>query len=334
MIKKVLIPMILLGACGVAENEVGINVGVVSINNDDGSQFDNFQYGATYMLNNIDSQVKPRIDLDILNISKESDPVVGSTVKVSINGVYKYKDSTSVQGHDVRPYLVGGIGYEYVNDSKDDYFESLPFVQLGGGISVDIGKKSKLNVEAKILQVIGGEEQNNEIIITTGMDFSLEDANECPVKISAPDSDRDGIADSIDQCSNTPCGFSVDRYGCAVKATLKIYFDVNAYTIKEESLEKVRNFANYMLRDTDTYVTIEGHTDSDGSDSYNYILSENRAKSVVNQLEQFGVSPARLDYIGYGEGRPIATNGTAYGKALNRRIIARIKRINRTGEIK
>jgi outer membrane protein OmpA-like peptidoglycan-associated protein len=69
-----------------------------------------------------------------------------------------------------------------------------------------------------------------------------------------------------------------------------------------------------------TSVTVAGHADARGSDSYNLDLSQRRALSVSNYLASQGVNPGRLNAIGYGEARPIGDNATAAGQALNRRV--------------
>jgi len=73
-----------------------------------------------------------------------------------------------------------------------------------------------------------------------------------------------------------------------------------------------------------TYIDVYGHTDSDGSDSYNQMLSERRAQSVATYLNQHGVQSARMATRGYGETQPIATNATEAGKAANRRVEIKI----------
>ncbi len=65
---------------------------------------------------------------------------------------------------------------------------------------------------------------------------------------------------------------------------------------------------------------VEGHTDADGDDRLNLALSVARAEAVVGALIERGVSPARLYAIGYGESQPVADNGTADGRAQNRRV--------------
>ena len=66
--------------------------------------------------------------------------------------------------------------------------------------------------------------------------------------------------------------------------------------------------------------TVEGHTDSVGSDKLNQKLSEERANSVRDFLIDKGIDAGRLTAIGYGESKPIATNNTRAGRAQNRRV--------------
>lgn len=71
----------------------------------------------------------------------------------------------------------------------------------------------------------------------------------------------------------------------------------------------------------DAHIVVEGHTDSNGSDSTNLILSQDRADAVKQYIvTNFGVNPEKISSIGYGETRPAASNDTADGRARNRRI--------------
>jgi outer membrane protein OmpA-like peptidoglycan-associated protein len=69
-----------------------------------------------------------------------------------------------------------------------------------------------------------------------------------------------------------------------------------------------------------TLVDVNGHTDSVGSDSYNFGLSQRRALSVANYLSAQGVDGRRLVVNGYGKTQPIASNATEDGRAQNRRV--------------
>ena len=75
-----------------------------------------------------------------------------------------------------------------------------------------------------------------------------------------------------------------------------------------------------MLKRYDTQVTVVGHTDSTGADSYNQQLSERRARAVLDELVRLGVPYARLSAVGRGEYEPRADNTTAAGRSQNRRV--------------
>jgi OOP family OmpA-OmpF porin len=73
-------------------------------------------------------------------------------------------------------------------------------------------------------------------------------------------------------------------------------------------------------------LAVEGHTDAVGTDAYNQGLSERRAAAVLEHLAGKGVPAAQLEAKGFGEGSPIASNDTADGRALNRRVELRLVR--------
>jgi outer membrane protein OmpA-like peptidoglycan-associated protein len=83
-----------------------------------------------------------------------------------------------------------------------------------------------------------------------------------------------------------------------------------------------------VLKEYDkTLIDVEGHTDSDGSDSYNQQLSLNRATSVGTYLQSHGVNGQRIVTFGAGEARPVASNNTADGKQQNRRVELKLQPI-------
>ena len=99
-----------------------------------------------------------------------------------------------------------------------------------------------------------------------------------------------------------------------------IHFDFDKYNIKPEWVPVLEE-AVAILKDTPAMnVIIEGHTDSIGTEAYNQGLSERRARSVYNFFQQNGIAAARMQTVGYGESRPIASNDTDEGRALNRRV--------------
>ena len=83
------------------------------------------------------------------------------------------------------------------------------------------------------------------------------------------------------------------------------------------TLDKLASTMNEYNQNT---ITIAGHTDSTGSDSYNMTLSRDRAYAVANYLSARGVSSNRINVVAYGKTRPIADNSTEYGRQQNRRV--------------
>jgi outer membrane protein OmpA-like peptidoglycan-associated protein len=108
--------------------------------------------------------------------------------------------------------------------------------------------------------------------------------------------------------------------GLIVTLPGNIYFDVNKSDVKPAMRARLTEIARALATVPNQRVLVEGHTDSDGSNEYNLQLSRLRAQSVRSALVEGGVSPDRIEAQGYGETRPVATNGTAAGKAQNRRV--------------
>ena len=81
------------------------------------------------------------------------------------------------------------------------------------------------------------------------------------------------------------------------------------------------NYVYTMMKDNpELNFSVEGHTDSDGDNSLNQSLSDQRAKAVMNQLISMGIAENRLKYKGWGETKPMSDNNTPEGKANNRRV--------------
>jgi outer membrane protein OmpA-like peptidoglycan-associated protein len=90
----------------------------------------------------------------------------------------------------------------------------------------------------------------------------------------------------------------------------------------------VLDSVSLVLKEFDkTLIDVEGHTDSDGSDTYNQQLSQQRANSVGTYLQSHGVNGQRIVTIGAGEARPIASNDNAAGKQQNRRVELKLQPI-------
>ena len=99
-----------------------------------------------------------------------------------------------------------------------------------------------------------------------------------------------------------------------------VLFDVDKDTLKPAAREKLARMSGILAAHLDLKIEIEGHTDSTGSEEYNQRLSERRAESVRTYFGQQGIGQAIVSAVGFGESRPVATNGTAEGRQQNRRV--------------
>lgn len=100
-----------------------------------------------------------------------------------------------------------------------------------------------------------------------------------------------------------------------------VFFRFGSAELTPQADEKVRNLADVIENEThNRQITVEGYTDSIGSEAFNQRLSERRAEAVANALQVAGISRSHLSTQGFGERYPIAPNTTATGRAKNRRV--------------
>ncbi|GAA3572835.1 OmpA family protein [Snuella lapsa] len=143
-----------------------------------------------------------------------------------------------------------------------------------------------------------------------------------------PDTDGDGVLDKDDKCPDVKG--TVANNGCPevtaeVQKTLNEYaktilFDTGKSTIKAQSAAVLKDIISILKEYPTAKFTVEGHTDSTGSDATNQKLSDARANAVKEYLVENGINEFRLSALGYGESKPIDTNKTRAGRANNRRV--------------
>ncbi|KMN19658.1 OmpA family protein [Pseudomonas weihenstephanensis] len=107
-----------------------------------------------------------------------------------------------------------------------------------------------------------------------------------------------------------------------------VLFDFDRADLKSNSRDSITTLANYLIKNPDRKVIVEGYTDSKGSASYNQGLSERRANAVKNALVLAGVDKSRIVAQGYGKEYPVASNATNSGRAQNRRVEVTISNDN------
>jgi outer membrane protein OmpA-like peptidoglycan-associated protein len=161
----------------------------------------------------------------------------------------------------------------------------------------------------------------------------LQDDDGCPEK----DADGDGVLDVRDACPTVPGIEQGDpkRDGCASRAPKKlvveadkgelkllepVQFETGTAELKQESFGLLDEVVGVMLDAPDIRIAVHGHTDSRGALAYNRDLSQRRAQAVVKYLTDKGIPFERLEAKGFGPDKPISTNDTPEGRALNRRV--------------
>lgn len=166
MFKKILFYMIstVVLSYGSFSNEVGLNVATTSITNENSSKFSDYGFETSFQMSRY--IVRPRFDFDYVNISNYSG--INALFKGSINAVYEFENRTRVL-----PYGLIGLGYEYLSPNGKKGFENNPFVQMGAGLAYKLNYGYKMHFEAKKLQILSGDDDRDEVILSLGISFSL-----------------------------------------------------------------------------------------------------------------------------------------------------------------
>lgn len=114
---------------------------------------------------------------------------------------------------------------------------------------------------------------------------------------------------------DAPTSYTLDR----------IQFETASAQLKGNSTLELEKLVGIMQLKPSLKILIEGHTDTDGNENDNLLLSSKRAEAVKNYLVQKGIAANRIETKGYGSSRPIAYNDTAEGKAKNRRTEIKVR---------
>ena len=106
-----------------------------------------------------------------------------------------------------------------------------------------------------------------------------------------------------------------------------ILFETAKYAVRAVATQRLDQVAQVLAAEGNSKITVMGYTDSQGSDSTNQTLSENRANSVRDYLVQKGIAQDRISAKGMGESNPVASNDTETGRANNRRVEIIVDRV-------
>jgi len=185
--------------------------------------------------------------------------------------------------------------------------------------------EEKESVEVAVEEAV--EEEAEEV---EAPDLMIVSKVEEEIDTAPKDSDGDGVVDRQDRCPGTAKGVDVDRYGCpeviaelaSIEFTLE--FAIDSAIIRPEYKERGKEAIQYMRAHPEARlvdVFVEGHTDSTGTDAYNYKLSIRRAQNVRQYLvKELGIDPDIIQTAAFGEKYPVASNENAVDRQRNRRV--------------
>lgn len=285
-----------------------------------------------------------------MNPAGEIDYTVGglSAVVYGLNDRY---DRDLREGFSV--YGRGGIGYMENNSTNNVPFERLNDFHVHLGLGVEYGFDSGLGVRGELVSAdsdaqyaqlgvlyrFGGGTYRSEtrtvdirepqpiqdvVIPTPAPDVIAPE----PIAVVPTDGDQDGVPDTYDQCLNTAYSTPVNEVGCDYFDGVieGVNFETGSDRLTGSAIEILTGVANTLMRFPDVRVSIEAHTDNQGSASSNLELSKRRAISVARFLVSQGVTVSRLRPTAFGESRPRTSNSSAEGRAMNRRVEFRVIR--------
>jgi outer membrane protein OmpA-like peptidoglycan-associated protein len=167
----------------------------------------------------------------------------------------------------------------------------------------------------------------------------FKDEDGCPEY----DNDGDGVPDALDRCpllaedmdafedddgcpEEGPGRASVEITDSQLLLSSRVYFDYNKADIRPVSYEILDKVAETLENNPGIrHLTVEGHSDNEGTEQYNLELSEQRAQAVVEYLVGKSIPRERLSFKGFGFAFPKASNDSEEGRAINRRVEFKIQ---------
>ena len=172
-------------------------------------------------------------------------------------------------------------------------------------------------VSGKIYKTFSSDELNGNFLETIegGKDYALEAISEGYLPFSENISLKD-----IKVNEAFVFNVNLSKIEKGNEITLKnVFFNSEKFDLLESSKIELKNLVAFLQENNSLNIEIGGHTDNSGSSSTNEILSNKRAKSVMDFLITNGIDSNRLSSKGFGDSKPVDSNDTEKGKANNRR---------------
>jgi outer membrane protein OmpA-like peptidoglycan-associated protein len=275
---------------------------------------------------------------------KTNDPLQAQ-VEVKIKDKEPIKLQSAVDGKfetkvpEITEYTISATAEGFL--PKTETFK-VPKISADTTISVQV----LLTPVAKKLMIVGKvyDAKTEKVIMNANLDITLKGDRRTNFKFPAQDGRYEkeipklgwymittsssgylNATDSVSFANEEISPVTKDIYLTPIEVGLtvrlkNIFFDFDKTTLKKESFTELNRVVDFLKRNGSVEIEIAGHTDAKGSDDYNLSLSQGRSQSVVDYLVSQGIDGARLTAQGYGETKPLETNDTDEGRAVNRRV--------------
>lgn len=225
-----------------------------------------------------------------------------TSVKKEGMGEKDIYSATFLEQEKIKSKLALYKGHVFDEETKQPLLATIELVDLDK--NENIGKFNSDPTSGKYLVSLPGGKNYGAVIQAEGYMFSSDNFN---------------IPDTADYNEYTKDIYLKPIKIGSVIVLNNIFFETAKWDLKEQSINELERLYSFMLSNPKLKIEISGHTDNVGKDEANQLLSENRAKAVVDYLKKKNIAESLLEYHGYGESKPVATNETVQGRALNRR---------------
>jgi outer membrane protein OmpA-like peptidoglycan-associated protein len=188
---------------------------------------------------------------------------------------------------------------------------------LGAGLGAIIG--NQVGSTGAGIAIGGAMGALSGALVGNSMQQQDQDLQQREARISAQERELEENRRLIEELKRAGVDARVTSRG--VVANLPdVLFDFDRSTLTSQAKGIVGDIAQVIEKNPKRHISVEGHTDSVGTLTYNKRLSEDRAQAVADELQGHGVSKRGMSIKGFGESQPIASNKTASGRARNRRV--------------
>jgi len=275
-------------------------------------------------------------ELDSLNIKNPIDLIpnatfgelsLGTEKETTENSIFKFEKLTADQANMVNLVMVDEAGNILSSGEKIEngfafsrippngkYFYKLENMPDSMGIDLMEINIVEAGVSKKVVAILIKEEKTLEVRAMPNEVAKVEDSSTFQIKIHNSTIDDNNFFDKYFNKVNVNID-DINKY----RSDKNVEFSFDNYSITPSYKYFLDSLKEFIELHKNVSVIIEGHTDNIGTEQYNMALSQRRANSVLNYLIEKGIDKKILTAVGVGEVRPIASNSSPMGRALNRR---------------